>query len=121
MMCVTEERTTTEMQEEHRQWREEGSKAFTAELERLMAEKGVEDLEELHRRFLETDYAYIPIRGRHRGKPVPFEEFKLHATRMYGYLYMEVFSGLVDALGLTEEETRELIYVYAMGRPRPGL
>jgi hypothetical protein len=32
----------------------------------------LDDVVELHGRFVETPHGYIPIPGRHRGKPVPF-------------------------------------------------
>jgi hypothetical protein len=43
-----------------------------------MDRRGIEDVEELHRRFVETEHAYIPVPGRHRGKPASLEEFKRH-------------------------------------------
>ena len=107
-----------ELQEEIQRRREEASEAFSAELHRLMEQKGVEDLGELYRRYIETEYAYIPVPGLHRGKPVSFKEFKKHAARKSPYGYREFLAGLVEALGLTEEEAEELGFIYLMGEPR---
>jgi hypothetical protein len=35
-------------------------------LERVMAERGVEDLEEVYRRYLEAGHGYIPVPGDQR-------------------------------------------------------
>ncbi len=87
-------------------------------LEELMAARGIEDLEELHRRFLETEYAYIPIPGGHRGKPVPFEEFKQHVENRYPkYHYRQVIWGLSEVLGATRQEKMALVGSYMMGPP----
>ena len=123
---TTEERVLTrvarelpeEMREELRQRREEASEAFQAELQRLMEAKGIESLEDLYRRYIETEYAYIPVPGLHRGKAVSFKEFKRHAARRSPYVYREFLAGLVEVLGLTEEEAGELGFIYLMGEPR---
>jgi hypothetical protein len=104
--------------EELRQRREKASAAFQAELERLMEEKGIEDLEELHRRFVATEYAYIPVPGLHRGKPISLELFKRHAARRHPYVYREFLAGLAEVLGLTGEEAEDLGFIYLMGEPR---
>ena len=98
--------------------REEASEAFSAELHRLMEQKGVEDLGELYLHYVETEHAYIPVPGLHRGKTISFEEFKRHAARRHPYVYREFLAGLVEALGLTEEEARDLSFIYLMGEPR---
>ncbi len=98
----------------------EGGDVFRAYLERLMEEKGVSGIEELHERFLATGWR-IPIPGRHADKPVKLEEFKLHCARAYPspehpLTYNSFFRGLWEALRLTEEEFRELLYVYMWGK-----
>ncbi len=59
---VTEEATpiTPERFEEMRRERERN---MTELMDELMEEAGIESLEELHRRFVETEYAYIPRSG----------------------------------------------------------
>jgi hypothetical protein len=87
-------------------------------VEELMRSRGIEDLEELHARFVETEYAYIPVPGRHRGKPVSLDEFKRHGRGEYPILYGEFAQGVAKVLELTNEEMGELAYSYMWGRPR---
>ena len=105
------------MREDLRRRHEEASVAFQWELRRLMDEKGVEDLEELYRRFVETEYAYVPVPGLHRGKPISFELFKRLAGRRTPYVYREFLAGLQEVFGLSDEETLELGLIYLMGEP----
>ena len=87
-----------------------------------MDEASIESVEELHRLFVETEYAYIPTPGRHKGTPVSLEEFKRHVVGEYPALYGELVIGLERVLGLTEaEEIRELSGSYGWGRPRMGI
>jgi hypothetical protein len=84
----------------------------------LMTSRGIEDLEDLHRRFLETGHAYIPIPGRHRGKQVPFEEFKAHLEGRQPRPYPELLAGLREVLApVTMEERLALTISYALGPP----
>ncbi len=108
-----------ELLEELRQHREEASERFQAHIERLMEGRGVESLEELHRRFVESGYAYMPVPGLHRGKPVSLGLFKRIAARKTECIHMEFVRGLEEVLGLTEREVAELIYLYMWGGPRP--
>jgi hypothetical protein len=88
-----------------------------------MEERGVESIEELYERFLAVGYR-VPIPGRHRDKPVPLEEFRLHSARAYPSseepkLYAEFICGLGEALELSEEEFSELVWVCFFGeRPK---
>jgi|SRR5215218_9582044 len=83
---------------------------------------GIEDVEELHRRFVETEYAYIPIRGRHKGRPVPLEEFKRHVAGEHPMIYGELGRGLVEVLGITEDRQQGEFYLsYMLGRPSMGV
>jgi hypothetical protein len=95
--------------------------AFLAEVERLMEEKGIEDLEELHRRFALTEHAYIPVPGLHRGKAVSFEEFKRHMNCERGGLYGPVIKGLTEVFGMErpkdDKEIAELTLAYIKCEP----
>ena len=59
-----------------KEWRRERQEVIREVLGELMERRGIASLEELHRRFLETEHAYIPVPGLHRGKPVSFEVFE---------------------------------------------
>jgi len=105
---------------EMRQRREEAAERFRAHLEGLMEERGIESVEELHRRFVETEYAYIPVPGLHRGKPVSLELFRRLVTGQESrYFYGELMGGLREVFELTEEEFEELSFVYIWGE-RPS-
>ncbi len=113
--------------EDMRQHAREGSEFIWAYVEGVMEERGI-TIEDLHERFLETGWR-IPIPGRHADKPVPLEEFKLHAARAWPtperpLFYQEFFRGLVEALGMADleehlEERQELAWVYVWGEPYP--
>jgi hypothetical protein len=95
------------------------SELFRARLQKLMEQRGVESIEELHERFLAVGYR-IPIPGRHRNKPVPLEEFRLHCARAYSeasapHVYSEFICGVGEALELVQEEFSELVWVYLWG------
>ena len=119
MLTRHAEKLPEEMREDLRRHKEEASERLRAHLERLMEEKGIEDLEELYERFVQTEYAYIPVPGLHRGKPVSFEQFKLHAARRHPYVYGEFAAGLVQVLGLSDEEARKLSFFYLLGEEPP--
>ena len=86
----------------------------------LMDAAGIESLEELHRRCVETEYAYIPVPGRHRGKPVSFEVFERSARGRDRAVYIEFVSGVLEVLGLDRrsEAGLDLVVTYAFGRRR---
>jgi hypothetical protein len=99
----------------------EGSGRWLREVvEELMAQRGIESLEELHRRFVETEYAYIAIPGRHRGKPTTLESFKQHVEARDQRLYPEFYQGLREVLGLTydDPESHIILGSYCMGPTR---
>jgi hypothetical protein len=101
----------------------EGS-AFWDEVSRLMDERGIESLEDLHRRFLESSVrGFIPVSGRHRDKPVSLSEFREHITARHRVVYGELIVGLADAFELDpeSEEVSALGYSYAFGRPGFGV
>jgi len=118
-MTETAERTRA-LQEEMQRKQEETSERFQAHLERLMEERGIESLKELHRRFVGTGYAYIPVPGLHRDKPVSFRLFSRIAAHQTPYIHPQFLRGLEEVLGLTEEELKELIWVYVWGEPLPA-
>jgi hypothetical protein len=92
---------------------------FPVVLREHMDEADIESLEELYHRFLtETDYrGCISVPGRHRNKPVGFEEFKRHASSEYGYLYEEFIDGLIQVFGLTDRDSvSPLVLTYAFPR-----
>ena len=87
-----------------------------------MVRIGIESAEELHGRFVETEWAYIPTPGRHKGKPVSLEEFKRHVGGEYPLIYGELARGLFEILGITEDkEQGELVLSYVWGRPKMGV
>jgi hypothetical protein len=105
--------------EEYHEHERRTSKRFRAHLRKLMEQRGVESIEELYERFLAVGYR-IPVPGRHRNKPVPLEEFRLHSARAYPSseepkVYAEFICGLGEALELSEEEFSELAFVYLWG------
>jgi hypothetical protein len=101
-----------EMQEDLLREREEASKLFQAHLERLMEERGIESLEELYERFVETGYAHVPVPGLHEGKPVSLELFKRLAARKTLYIYGELTWGLAEVFELSHQDLDELILLY---------
>jgi hypothetical protein len=105
-------------EDQRRHW-EEASAAMQAHLERLMQEKDSEGLEELYERFVRTEYAYIPVPGLYRGKPVSNKEFKRHAARRHEFVYGGFFKGLREALELTEREQAEIAPYYFLREPTP--
>jgi hypothetical protein len=101
-------------------WTEEVP-AFWDVVRARMDEAGIEDVEELHRRYLETERAYIPTPGRHQGKPVSLAEFKRHLYGKFPVIYGELHLGLREVLELNEEQDRELVLSYMFGRPKMGV
>ena len=87
--------------------KEEKSKRFQAHLARLMEERGIESLEELYERFVETEYAHVPVPGLHEGKPVSLELFKRLAARRTPYIYGELTWGLAEVFELSEGKPLE--------------
>jgi hypothetical protein len=102
----------------------DGAPAFWDLVSRCMEERGIGDLEELHRHFLASDVGgYVPIPGRHSDKDVPLEEFRLHATGRYPEAYPTVAVGLAEIFGLDlhSDETMELCRSYMFGRTSWGI
>jgi hypothetical protein len=95
---------------------------FADVLERVMAERGVEDLEELYARYLAAGYGYIPVPGRHRDKKVGLEEFREHARGEYPIIYGEFLGPVMEVLrvGRDSEEANQLIASYIYGRNPRG-
>ena len=79
---------------------------FLAEIERLMAEKGIEGLQELHTRFLEQEPARI---GNARWT---LKRFRLHATAEAPGLYFKFWGPLVGALEATPRQQEELFLAW---------
>ena len=118
MLTRHAEKLPEEMREDLLRHKEEASERFQAHLARLMEERGIESLEELHRRFVETEFAHVPVPGLHEGKPISFALFKQLAARRTPYIYGELLEGLTKVLGLDSRETDELILVYTLGEIR---
>ena len=121
-MNATSENTSGAPEGE-RHWTEDVP-AFWDVVRAHMDRKGIEDVEELHRRFLETTGGYIPVPGRHRGKPVPLEEFKRHVAGEHPNVYGELIRGLAEVLDIPFDRNKEsdaLILSYMWGRPRFGI
>ena len=100
---------------------EEEGPMFPVVLERFMEERGIESLEELHRRFVESaGMATYPCRGSTAVSPVSFEEFKRHISCEHKFLYGEVMLGLIGAFGLErprdDKEIAALTLAYVLGR-----
>ena len=103
--------------EQERHWTEEVP-AFWDVVRGHMDEAGIESVEELHKRLVETEYAYVPTPGRHKGKPVSLKEFKRHLACEHPSLCVEVILGLAsEVLGLTEKQKAKLVLSYGFGRP----
>ncbi len=96
---VTEEATrgAPERFAEERRQRQETIREY---LDEIMERRGIESLEELHRRFLETEHAHIPVPGLHTGKPVSFEVFERCALGRSRGLYREFVWGMMEVLDL---------------------
>jgi hypothetical protein len=88
-----------------------------------MAERGIESLEELHRRFLETDHTEaMRVPGRHRGTKPKLPEFERHVTARDHRIYGELLNGLIEVLEITDErEMSKLSLAYVWGRPCAGV
>ena len=97
-------------------WRHAREHHVSEFLEKRMADAGIEGLEDLHRRFVETEYADLPFPGRHRGKPISFDLFERLATGRHQHVRSEFLRGLVQAFGLKRdsEEATEFIRAYLM-------
>ena len=79
---------------------------FLAEIERLMSERGIEDLEELHERFLEQQPERI---GNARWT---YERFRKHATAEAPGLYIKFMRPLVAALEATKREEAKVFLAW---------
>jgi hypothetical protein len=93
--------------------------AFWDAVRALMDERGIEDVEDLHRRFLETEWAQrVPVPGRRRGSTPKLPEFRRHVEGTYPILYGEFIAGLFEVFGLDERDPRavRLVLSYAVGR-----
>ena len=83
-----------------------GISPFLAEIEHLMAQKGIEGLEELHERFMQQEPERI---GNARWI---FERFRKHATAEAPGLYFKFWQPLVVALEATKRERQELFLAW---------
>ncbi len=83
-----------------------------------MEKRGIESLEELHRRFLETEYAHIPVPGLHTGKPVSFEVFERCANGRTDRLYREFVWGMKEVLDFEPytDEGNDFALAYTIGK-----
>ena len=120
---VTEEVTPItpeEWEEQREEWRRERQEAIREFLGEIMERRGIESLEELHRRFIETEHAYIPVPGLHRGKPVSFEVFERCAYGRSRCLYREFVRGMMEVLDLKPytEEGDDFALAYTWGKRR---
>lgn len=79
---------------------------FLAEIERLMAEKGIEGLEELHERFMEQEPERI---GNARWS---LQRFHKHATAEAPALYFKFWRPLVGALEATPQARARLFLAW---------
>ncbi len=86
---------------------------FLAEIERLMHKKGIEDLEELHERFMEQEPERI---GNARWT---LERFRKHATAEAGALYPKFMRPLVAALEATPHEHARLFLAWLEDTKEP--
>ncbi len=86
----------------------------------LMADAGIEDLEELHQCFIETEYPYVPVSGLHRGKSLSLELLERLAFGCVRYACGKVISGVLEVLGVerrSEAGTGFIVtYVFGEGR-----
>jgi hypothetical protein len=79
---------------------------FLAEIERLMAERGIEGLEQLHQRFLQQEPERIgPGRW-------TYQRFCQHASHEAPGLYFKFWGPLVGALEATPREQEELFLAW---------
>src|SRR5215207_1901722 len=85
-----------------------------------MERAGIESLEELYRRFMETDGPQVPAPGRNRGKPMKFEEFREHVEARYPRTYPEFMEPLAEVLSLGEEDRQALAFAYVWGERLEG-
>jgi hypothetical protein len=79
---------------------------FLAEIERLLEAKGIEDLEELHERFMEQGPQRIG------GARWTYERFRKHATAEAPGLYFKFMTPLVGALEAAPREQEELFLAW---------
>ena len=116
---VTEE-ITPKTPEWFEEMRRERAQNMTELMDELMADAGIDSLEELHRRFIETEHAYIPVPGLHRGKPVSFKVFERSAGGRDRFIYPQFIEGVLEVLGQDRrsEAALDLIVTYTMGRRR---
>ncbi len=116
---VTEEITsiTPDQLEERRRGEERVIREVLGE---LMEKRGIENLEELHRRFIETEHAHIPVPGLHTGKPVSFELFERVVYGRTRFIYRELVRGMVEVLGFEpySEEVHDFALAYTWGKRR---
>ena len=116
---VTEE-ATPKTPEWFAEMRRERQRVMTEVLGELMEAAGIESFEELHRRFIEIEHAYIPVPGLHRGKPVSFRVFERSATGRDRFIYPQFIEGVLEVLGLDRRsvEAFDLMLAYGYGKRR---
>jgi hypothetical protein len=86
---------------------------FLAEIERLMAQKGLEGLEDLYQQFMAQEPERI---GNARWT---LERFRLHATNEAGALYTKFMGPLVGALEATPRERARLFLAWVEDTTEP--
>ncbi len=89
-------------------------------MDELMAPAGIESFEELHRRFIATEHAYVPVPGLHRGKPVSLELFKRIALGRVRAVHIEYISGMLEVLGIDRRSKvgTDFVVTYTFGERR---
>jgi hypothetical protein len=93
-----------------------GMPELRTEIERLMASRGVESLEELHARFIEGGYGRVDRYDRN----ISLKRFEVYVNGESGVVSDRFYRGLRETLGLTREEEERLVLIHigeVIGRP----
>lgn len=86
----------------------EGKPAYRAVIERLMASRGIESLEELHRHFIESGHGGVERYDRN----ISLKRFGRHVNGETGGLHQRFVWGLDHVLEPTDEERLEMFRAY---------
>jgi hypothetical protein len=108
------------MTEQVAQGMSDREQAIREVLSELMEKRGIESLEELHRRFIETEYAHILVPGLHTGKPVSLKVFERVAYGQSRFIYRAFVLGMVEVLDFEpcSEEGWDFALAYTWGKRR---